>query len=232
VPDPGSDAPTRPFPRELLAGDTLSAARVLLGARLIREPAAGDPLPERRVGRIVEVEAYIGEDDRASHARFGPTDRNRVMFGPPGIAYVYLVYGHPCTNVVSGPDGYPAAILLRSVVPVAGAEAMRAARVARAIAYRRADRDNPDAARHRLARVADDRLALGPANLSAAFDITRGDNGLDLLDPASPWRIESRPETEPEPLFAATPRIGVDYAGPGWADRPWRLVEARRSSNA
>ena len=101
---PGRPPPA--FPRSRLAADSLSAARSLLGARLVRDPdpglPPGDPLRERRVGRIVELEAYIGTEDRASHARMGPTDRNRVMFGGPGIAYVYLVYGmHHCLNVVT-----------------------------------------------------------------------------------------------------------------------------------
>ena len=98
------------------------------------------------------------------------------MFGPPGIAYVYLVYGmHHCLNVVTGEEGFPAAILLRSVVPVEGAAAMRAARLERAVSCRRADRDDPEAAAARLARVPDVRLAVGPANLSAAFGVERGD---------------------------------------------------------
>ena len=93
----------------------------------------------RRVGRIVEVEAYIGEDDLASHARFGPTDRNRVMYGPPGTAYVYLVYGmHHCLNVVTEPAGRPAALLVRAVEPIDGVDAMRAAREALSSGRRRA----------------------------------------------------------------------------------------------
>ncbi len=213
----------RPFPREILAGDTLAAAHSILGAFLVRDP--GRPGDARRSGRIVEVEAYAGLDDRASHARMGPTPRNRVMFGSPGIAYVYLVYGHVCINVVTGPAGFPAAVLLRSVVALEGAEAMRAARVERAISYRRRDRENPEAAAARLARVPDALLAVGPASLAAAFGVERSDNGVDLLDPASPLRLERPPGVEPPVTFVATPRIGVEQAGPGWADKPWRFVD-------
>ena len=97
--------------RARLAGPTLEAARGLLGTRLVRDDETG-----RRSGRIVEVEAYIGVDDRASHARFGPTARNRPMFGSPGHAYVYLVYGiYDCLNIVTEPAGSPAAVLVRAV---------------------------------------------------------------------------------------------------------------------
>jgi len=230
-------APERPPPvlsRDRLAADTLVAARAILGARLVRDP--GDGAAERRVGRIVEVEAYIGEGDRASHARMGPTPRNRVMFGPAGIAYVYLVYGmHHCLNVVTGPDGYPAAVLLRSAVPVDGAPSMRTARLERAMASRRADRDDPAAAAARLAGVPDARLALGPARLAAAFGVERRHDGIDLLDPSSPIRLEPGAADDLAGSVEATPRIGVDYAGPEWASRPWRFVlvpEADRSGGA
>jgi len=128
-----------------------------------------------------------------------------------------------CLNVVTGPAGFPAAVLLRSIVPVEGAEAMRAARVRRSVSDRRRDREDPGAAAARLARVPDALLAVGPANLAAAFGVERGDNGLDLLDPASPLRLERPPEGESPVTFVASPRIGVERAGPGWADRPWRL---------
>lgn len=215
--------PARVLPRERLSPATLAAAQALLGARLVRE--AGGAATERRVGRIVEVEAYIGEEDRASHARMGPTPRNRVMFGPPGIAYVYLVYGRVCLNVVTGADGYPAAVLLRSVVPVEGAEVMRASRIQRAVAYRRSDRENPTRAAARLSGVPDARLAIGPANLAAAFGVERDHNGVDLLDPSSDLRVELPPAGEPPVPFVATSRIGVEHAGPGWADKPWRFVD-------
>ena len=225
---PGPPPPA--FPRSLLAADSLSAARSLLGARLVRDPDPGlpadDPLAARRVGRIVEVEAYIGTEDQASHARMGPTDRNRVMFGVAGIAYVYLVYGmHHCLNVVTGPDGFPAAVLLRSVVVTEGGAAARAARLERAIAARRADRDDPDAAAARLGSVPDRGLAMGPANLAAAFGVDRSDTGVDLLDPGSRVRLELPPSNWPPVELVATPRIGVAYAGPEWGSRPWRFLD-------
>jgi DNA-3-methyladenine glycosylase len=209
--------------REILAGPTLDAARALIGAHLVRDAPDGDPAT-RRVGRIVEVEAYIGEEDTASHARFGRTARNAVMFGPPGIAYVYLVYGmYECLNVVTEPEGRPAAVLIRAVEPVAGAQAMRAARLAHALRRARTDgaRLRETA---RLQALPPDRLAAGPGLVAAAFDIIRADTGLDLLDPASPLRIE--PGAPPEAIVTA-PRVGIDYAAEPWRSRPWRFVEAR-----
>jgi DNA-3-methyladenine glycosylase len=197
--------PERLFPRELLAGDTLSAARSLLGARLVRPPDAR--VGERRVGRIVEVEAYIGVEDRASHARMGPTPRNRVMFGPPAHAYVYLVYGmHHCLNVVTEADGRPAAVLIRAVEPIEGLAAMRAARG--------------------RAAVADQRLAAGPGCVGAAFGIDRSFTGLDLCDPSSPLFLAPAPAGERVPTVTSGPRIGIAYAGEPWTSRPWRLAVA------
>jgi len=191
------------FPRDLLAADSLTAARALLGARLVR---AGDATERRRrVGRIVEVEAYIGPDDRASHARMGPTPRNRVMFGPPGLAYVYLVYGmHHCLNVVTEADGRPAALLIRAVEPEDGLDAMRAGR------------GRPT--------IADHRLASGPGCVGAAFGVDRSFTGMDLCDPVSPLRLASAPDDEPAPVIVTGPRIGIAYAGEPWSSRPWRLA--------
>jgi DNA-3-methyladenine glycosylase len=134
------------------------------------------------------------------------------MFGPPGMAYVYLVYGmHHLLNVVTEPDGRPAAVLIRAVEPVHGVEAMRAARAA----VRRAP-----------VRATDARLAAGPGLVAAAFDIDRSCTGLDLCDPASPLRLEARPSGEPAPAVEASPRIGIDYAGEPWVSVPWRFVAA------
>ena len=173
------------------------------------------------------MEAYLGPDDRASHARFGETDRNRIMFGPAGHAYVYLVYGmYDCLNVVTEPAGTPAAVLVRAVEPLDGIEAMRVDRVVRATTRRRSVTPERAAAEaDRLARLSVARLASGPGLLAAAFGLDTGWTGVDLCDPASPLRLESAPAGEPEPIVVATARIGVAYAGEPWSERPWRFVE-------
>jgi DNA-3-methyladenine glycosylase len=205
--------------RQLLDGPVVEAARGLLGVHLVRE-AAGT----LRVGRIVEVEAYGGPEDQASHARRGPASRAATMFGPAGRAYVYGVYGmHRCLNVVTGPAGDPAAVLVRAVAPLAGVDAMRASRVAWAVATRRADAADPSAAAARIARLPTDRLVAGPATLAAAFGIGLDDDRADLLDPASSLRLEPAGADDPPFAIVAGPRVGVAYAGPGWADRPWRF---------
>jgi DNA-3-methyladenine glycosylase len=172
-----------------------SAAEVapeLLGALLVHDTPSG-----RIVGRLVEVEAYLGPEDLAAHSSRGETARNGVMFGPPGHLYVYLVYGmHHCVNVVCGPGTKPEAVLLRAAQLVEGA----------------------DLARQRRGAVPDERLAAGPGNLGAAFDIDRRLNGADLL--AGPVRLELG---QPPDAIDRTPRIGVDYAG-DWTDRPLRYL--------
>ena len=193
----------------------MAAAEALLGALLVREPVSGDG--GRRVGRIVEVEAYGGADDRASHARMGPTSRNAVMFGPSGRAYVYLVYGmHHCLNVVAGADGAAAAVLIRAVEPIEGADAMRVARSAA-----RPPRS--------LTTTPDARLAAGPALVAACFSVDRAMNAIDLCDPASPLHLaaataDSGPDADLALRLQAGARIGIAYAGEPWASFPWRLA--------
>jgi DNA-3-methyladenine glycosylase len=125
------------------------------------------------------------------------------MFGPAGHAYVYLVYGlHHCLNVVCGPDGEASAVLVRALEPLAGLEVMRARR-------------GPTGG-------ADTRLAAGPARLCQALGIDRRDDGRDLL--GSGPLVLLAPAAGRAPTAVVTgPRVGVDYAGPGWADRPWRF---------
>jgi DNA-3-methyladenine glycosylase len=189
----------RPVDRALVSGDAVTTARALLGTFLVRDDGVG-----RRVGRIVEVEAYAGPQDQASHSRAGRTDRTAVMFGPPGHAYVYLVYGmHHCLNVVCGPDGVAAAVLIRALEPLVGLARMR-------------ERRGPTAG-------PEERTAAGPARACQALDIDRSFNGLDLLGDERLWLASDSGGPLGEADIVTGPRIGVDYAGPDWAARPWRF---------
>jgi DNA-3-methyladenine glycosylase len=171
-------------------------ARALLGALIVRDTSAG-----RCVARIVETEAYGGPEDRASHARAGRTPRTVVMFGPPGRAYVYLVYGlHHCLNVVCGDDGVASAVLVRAVEPLAGVEIMR---------ERRGQRSG-----------ADERLGAGPARTCQALAIDRALDGIDLLSDDRLWLARGTPV---RPGVVCGPRVGVDYAGDEWGTRAWRF---------
>jgi len=193
--------PFEPLDRAELAGAATDVARNLLGTVVVRDDGAG-----LRVGRIVETEAYGGPEDRASHARAGRTSRTSIMFGPAGRAYVYLVYGlHHCLNVVCGADGEAAAVLVRAVQPIAGIERMR---------------------RARGAAGSDAKVAAGPARLCEALGIDRSLAGLDLLTDdrlrlAAPGTGPVR--LEPGEQVVVGPRVGVSYAGPEWATRPWRF---------
>jgi len=129
------------------------------------------------------------------------------MFGPPGRAYVYLVYGmYHCLNVVTEPEDRPAAVLVRAVEPLSGLDEMRAAR---------------QAGRGR-AVVPDSRLASGPGLVCSAFSITRADDGIDLLNPHSELHLVRVEGDDPLPI-AAGPRVGVDYAPEPWRSIPWRF---------
>jgi DNA-3-methyladenine glycosylase len=186
-----------PLSRRLLEAPAEVVAGRLLGALLVRDDEHG-----RRIARIVETEAYAGPGDRASHARSGRTPRTAVMFGPPGHAYVYLVYGmHHCLNVVCGPDGQAAAVLVRAVEPLVGVERMR---------ERRGVTAGPD-----------HRLGAGPARACQALDIDRRLDGVDLLTDARLWL--AAPLERARPAVIRGPRVGVDYAGPVWSARPWRF---------
>jgi DNA-3-methyladenine glycosylase len=144
---------------------TLDVARDLIGKVLVHRGRDG-----ATAGAIVEVEAYIGEDDPACHAAPGPTARNAPLYGPPGFAYVYLNYGiHYLFNVVTEADGRPAAVLVRALLPLEGIDLMRRRRAG----DRRPGREIPD---HELCR--------GPGSLARAMAITLADNRTDLCAPA------------------------------------------------
>ena len=185
------------LPRAFYLQPTLRVARALLGKILVHRTAAGVT-----AGRIVEVEAYRGPADRAAHSAGGHRSaRNEVMWGPPGHAYVYFVYGmHHCVNVVCRPPEVPEAVLLRALEPLEGEALMR----------RR--RRLPDAPAWRLCR--------GPGALCQAMGIGRAENGADLVRGA--LRIRHAPVL-PARRVARTPRIGVAYAGAD-AARPWRFL--------
>jgi len=158
------------------------------------------------------------------------------MAGPPGFAYVYLVYGmYDCLNVVTEPAGQPSAVLIRAVEPLLGIERMRADRLAWD-RRRRAGRTEAgaSAARLRLDRVPDHRLGSGPGLVGAAFGIDTAWTGTDRCAPSSPLRLESDP---PDPtavvapdMLAVGPRVGVAYAGEASAARPWRFFIAGHRS--
>jgi DNA-3-methyladenine glycosylase len=161
---------------------SLLVAREILGKRLVRILDG-----ERLSGTIVEVEAYIGQDDQASHARPGRTARNASMFGPPGHAYVYLIYGiHHCLNIVTEREGYPAALLIRALEPQEGLETMRERRGGRS--------DLP--------------LTSGPARLCQALAVDRKLDGADLCAPEASLFLE-KDLTIPDEAIATGPRIGV-----------------------
>lgn len=188
-------------------------ARDLLGKRLVRVLDDGT----RLAGIIVEVEAYRGVPDAASHAFGGRrTPRNEVMYGPAGVAYVYFTYGmHHCMNVVCGRVGDPLAVLIRALEPTEGLGKMRELRSAGA------GGPGPGSRRPGTGHRADTKLCSGPGKLCQALAIGRSLNGASLLGD-SPLLIESsRGRPIVDELILTTPRIGIGYAG-DWTARPLR----------
>jgi DNA-3-methyladenine glycosylase len=177
-----------PLPRRFYARDARVVAPALLGKLLV--------VADGRVLRIVEVEAYLGEADPASHAFRGRTARNAAMFGPPGHLYVYFTYGmHWCANVVCGDEGTAEAVLLRAGSPVAGTELMQAAR---------GGRGGTD-------------LASGPAKLCQAMGIDRALDGADLVAEGSGIGVHDdgvRPPRRP----GRSTRVGIREG----RDHEWR----------
>ena len=166
---------------------TVEVARELLGKVIVHGPTAGT---------IVETEAYLGGDDLTAHSARGITDRTRVIFGPPGHAYVYFIYGmYECLNLVCEPEGQPGCVLIRALEPVAGIEIMQQ--------------------RRRAARQPED-LASGPGKLTLALAITRLQNGADVTRGSLVVREPGEPHTFE---IAVSPRIGITQC----ADLPLRF---------
>jgi DNA-3-methyladenine glycosylase len=184
----------RSLPKSFYSRETELVARELLGALLVCESSAGTTS-----GRIVETEAYLGEHDLACHAAAGLTSRTEPLYGEPGIAYVYFIYGvHWCFNAVTRPAGQPSAVLVRAVEPVDGVDLMR---------------------RRRPAARRDMELTNGPGKLCQAMGIGRAHNSLPLQRP--PIRIlHGEPVADGD--VEVTPRIGITQC----ADWPLRWVIA------
>jgi len=194
-------SPIRPLGRAFFARGPRRVARELLGKVLVREEAGG-----RLTARIVEVEAYLGEKDLAAHAAAGRTARNAVLFGPPGYAYVYFIYGnHYCLNVSCEPEGQAGGVLFRALEPLGGIEQMARARGIEI-----------------TGPASLPKLTSGPGRLSEAFGITRArDNGCDLTSTASSLWIGD--DGYRARGIRVTPRIGITKA----ADHPLRYLLER-----
>jgi DNA-3-methyladenine glycosylase len=183
---------TRELPREFYARPTVEVAKSLLSCVIRHGPTTG---------MIVETEAYLGDGDRAAHFWRGKTPRTEVIFGPPGHAYVYFIYGmHDCFNVVTEPDGTPGAVLIRAIEPLTGLAAMSTRRHF-----------------HSGKRLSARELTNGPAKLTEALGITCAHNGCRL--DRGPLVI--RAWREPRQFeIGVTPRIGITHC----ADLPLRFV--------
>jgi DNA-3-methyladenine glycosylase len=180
-------------------------ARGLLGQRLVRMVEG-----QRVSGLILETEAYDGESDQACHARSGRTERNAMMYGPAGHAYVYFTYGmHWMLNCVCGPVSYPAAVLVRAILPQEGLDFIAA----------------------RRAGIAEKLWCDGPAKLTKALSIDKNQNGADLCAPKDAIFIE-KGSGIPEEDVQRTPRIGIQYAGEPWLSQPWRFVVSAQAVRA
>jgi len=222
-----------PLPRSFFDRNAAQVAPELIGCLLVRRDGA-----RVRLARIVETEAYVGEHDLACHAKAGRTARTDPMYGEPGRAYVYFVYGiHYCLNAVCGPGGAPNAVLLRAAAPLADSEltavwpaeqpgrnGTRTARIDGA-GIGGAGPGAPDRGAPVLAPLL--HSASGPGNLCRALAVDRALNRADLCDGQGPLFVAPRIVGVPNigiPRIWRGPRIGVDYAGE-WATKRLRFCD-------
>jgi DNA-3-methyladenine glycosylase len=196
----------------ILRGEAVEVAPKLLGWELVRRLDIGGEAAELR-GRIVEVEAYPGGEDRGSHSFAGRrTARNDSMFGPPGTAYVYFTYGmHFCFNIATGGDGEGQAVLVRALEPLAGQPVMRRLRAAASGREREELRETD--------------LCSGPAKLCQAMLIDRSVDGWNLLSQTSDLRVVVGSSGRSREMGNG-PRVGLGDSAGSWRDRPWRWWDA------
>ena len=183
--------------RDFYNRSTLKVAKELLGKVLARQTPQG-----KISGIITETEAYCGPRDLASHASRGKTERTKTMFGLAGHLYIYLIYGmYYCLNIVTEKENYPAAVLIRSIQPIEGINLMKKYRP----------------------KVKKENLADGPGKLCLAFNLSKKQNSLDICNSKEIWVEENRDKIKLSQIIA-TPRVGVDYAGPYWSKKKWRFL--------
>jgi DNA-3-methyladenine glycosylase len=183
--------------REFFRRSTLDVAYELLGQRLVRIESDGS----RTAGLIIETEAYIGTDDLGCHAAAGRTARNKSMWGPPGHAYVYFIYGmHWMLNIVTEEEGFPAAVLLRGVKPTEGQERISSRRTGQ-----------PKA-----------KWTDGPAKVCQALAIDGGFDGIDLCAESSPLFLEDGTPIS-ESSVTTSARVGLYSVDEPWKSIPWRF---------
>jgi DNA-3-methyladenine glycosylase len=206
--------PATPLSSAFFNRDPRRVARSLLGKLVVRKTPSGI-----LAGRIVETEAYLGLGDLAAHSAAGKTARNAVLFGAPGYAYVYFIYGnHYCLNVSCLPEGVPGGVLFRALEPVAGIEEMAKLRGMELSPLElRALTAEDDPKKVALLR----RISSGPGRMSEALGITRArDNGKSLVSPRSDLQL--RDDRFRVRKIAVGPRIGITKS----ADHPLRFAIA------
>lgn len=183
--------------RQFFTRPTLQVARELLGMRLVHLDGE-----ERCGGIIVETEGYIGEDDLGCHASAGLTPRTKVMFGPPGHAYVYFTYGmHWMLNFVTEAEGFPAAVLIRGIAPTEGRDR---------IAERRTGRPEKE-------------WTNGPGKICQALSINKAHNGADLCASEAELFVEYGVNI-PDSGVTISPRVGLNSVPEPWKSVPWRFL--------
>ena len=183
--------------REFFARPTLQVARELIGKRLVRLENG-----KRIAGYINEAEAYVGEDDQGCHARAGRTKRTAIMYGLPGFTYVYFTYGmHWLLNLVTEEEGFPAAVLIRSIWPSEGIDV---------IASRREG-------------VLPARWTDGPGKITRALNIDGSLNGIDVCVPGAALFLEEGISI-PDSIVTKTPRVGLNSVPEPWKSIPWRFL--------